>query len=162
MAANVEPRPHLHSPLSASSPSRALGRQAPPVSFKVLLSLSAVSWLFVTLTDVLYGYTMQINADQMFKAVVFINGNERVLQHVLLFPLLVACFGASLRIGWAPASHVLAQLLLGGTFSAISYYAMDLSEFLIWGSLMPRAVAALWTASFVTFFMTYCFGILLV
>jgi LytS/YehU family sensor histidine kinase len=39
---------------------------------------------------------------------------------------------------------------------------MDLSEFLIWGSLMPLAVGALWTASFVMFFMTYCFGIVLV
>jgi len=39
---------------------------------------------------------------------------------------------------------------------------MALSEFLIWGALMPRVVVALWTASFVMFFMTYCFGIVLV
>jgi hypothetical protein len=132
------------------------------VSFKALLSLAAGFWLFVTLTDVLYGYTMQINADQVFKAVVFVNGDERVLQHVLLFPILLACFAASLRTGWMPISRVLVQLLLGAIFSAISYSAMDLSEFLIWGRLMPRAVGALWTASFAMFFMTYCFGIVLI
>jgi sensor histidine kinase YesM len=98
----------------------------------------------------------------MFKAVVFVNSNERVLQHLLLFPILLACFAASLRIGWTPVTRVPVQIALGGLFAAISYFAMDLSEFLIWGTLMPRAVGALWTASFVMFFMTYCFGIVLV
>jgi Histidine kinase len=162
MAASVESSTRVLHPSSTPESSRASSKPTPQLSFKVLLSLSAGFWLFVTLTDVLYGYTMQINADQMFKAVVFINGNERVLQHVLLFPILLACFTASLRAGWAPITRVLAQLLLGGMFSAVSYYAMDLSEFLIWGTLMPRAVGALWTASFVMFFMTYCFGIVLV
>jgi two-component system LytT family sensor kinase len=132
------------------------------VSFKVLLMLAAAFWLFVTITDVLYGYSMQINADQVFKSVIFINSNERVLQHLLLFPILVLCFSVSLRIGWAPVNRVPVQLLLGGIFAALSYPAMALSEFLIWGSLMPRVVVALWTASFVMFFMTYCFGIVLV
>jgi sensor histidine kinase YesM len=139
-----------------------LKRPAPRVSFKVLLLLAAAFWLFVTLTDVLYGYTMQINADQVFKAVIFQNSNERVLQHLLLFPMLLACFAASLRIGWAPVARVPLQILLGGIFAALSYFAMELSEFLIWGALMPRAVGAVWTASFVMFFMTYCFGVVLV
>ena len=124
--------------------------------------LTATFWLFVTLTDVLYGYNMQINAGQIFKAVIFVNWNEVVLQHLLLFPILLLCFAASLRTGWTPVTHVPAQILLGGMFAALSYYAMELSEFLLWGVLMPRAAGALWTASFVTFFMTYCFGIVLV
>jgi sensor histidine kinase YesM len=132
------------------------------VSFKVLLLLAAAFWLFVTLTDVLYGYNMQINADQVFKAVIFVNSNERVLQHLLLFPILLICFAASLRTGWAPVTRVALQILLGGMFAALSYYAMELSEILLWGVLMPRASVALWTASFVTFFMTYSFGIVLV
>jgi hypothetical protein len=144
------------------TPSATLIRPAPRVSFKVLLLLASAFWLFVTLTNVLYGYTMQINAEQMFKAVVFVNSNERVLQHVLLFPILLVCFAASLRTGWAPVSRVLVQLLLGGTFAALSYYAGELSEFLIWRALMPKAVGAVWTASFVMFFMTYCFGIVFV
>jgi hypothetical protein len=132
------------------------------VPFKILLLLAVAFWLFVTLTDVLYGYTMQINAGQMFKAVVFVNWNERVLQHLLLFPILLGCFTASLRIGWKPLGRIPIQVLLGGIFAALSYSAQDLSEFLIWGTLMPRAVGALWTASFVMFFRTYCFGIVLV
>jgi hypothetical protein len=141
---------------------KAVGRQVPEVSFAVLLTLAAAFWLFVTLTDVLYGYTMQINADQVFKAVVFQNWSERILQHLLLFPILLVCFAMSLRIGWAPLTHLPAQIFLGGIFAALSYPAMELSEFFLWGALMPRAVGALWTASFVMFFMTYCFGVVLV
>ena len=162
MVASAESKPHL-SPASMTHNSRwTPSNPTPRVSFKILLLLTAGFWLFVTLTDVLYGYTMQINADQMFKAVVFVNSNERVLQHLLLFPILLACFAASLRIGWTRVAHIPMQLVLGGIFAGVSYFAMDLSEFLIWGSLMPRAVGALWTASFVMFFMTYCFGIVLV
>jgi two-component system LytT family sensor kinase len=162
MVASAESKPQLTSPSMTLKSRWTPDNLASQVSFTILLSLTAGFWLFVTLTDVLYGYTMQINADQMFKAVVFVNSNERVLQHLLLFPILLACFAASLRIGWTPVTRVPVQIALGGLFAAISYFAMDLSEFLIWGTLMPRAVGALWTASFVMFFMTYCFGIVLV
>jgi two-component system, LytTR family, sensor kinase len=162
MLASAESKPQLSSPSLTHRSRLSLDDPRPRVSFTILLSLTAGFWLFVTLTDVLYGYTMQINANQMFKAVVFVNSNERVLQHLLLFPILVACFAASLRIGWTPMARIPMQVVLGGLFAAISYYAMDLSEFLIWGTLMPRAVGAMWTASFVMFFMTYCFGIVLV
>ena len=76
--------------------------------------------------------------------------------------ILLLCFAASLRTGWAPVKRVLVQILLGGIFAALSYYAQELSETLLWGELMPREAGALWIASFVTFFMTYSFGVLLV
>jgi sensor histidine kinase YesM len=132
------------------------------MSFKILLLLTAAFWLFVTLTDVLYGYSMQVNAGKQFKVVLFVVWYERALQYLLLFPILLACFAASLRLGWAPAKRVLLQILLGGTFAALSYYAQELSETLLWGVLMPREAGAMWIASFVTFFMTYSFGALLV
>jgi two-component system, LytTR family, sensor kinase len=166
MVANLKSRSFLPGLSLSVAPSKSLTRAAagplPRVSFKVLFMLAGGFWLFVTFTDVLYGYSMQVNAEQVFKAVMFINSNERVLQHLLLFPILVLCFSLSLRIGWAPVNRVPVQILLGGVFAALSYPAMALSEFLIWGSLMPRVVVALWTASFVMFFMTYCFGIVLV
>lgn len=162
MVASAESKPHL-SPRSITHKSPwTLSNPTPRVSLTILLSLTAGFWLFVTLTDVLYGYTMQINADQVFKAVIFQNWSERVLQHLLLFPILLVCFAASLRIGWIPVARIPVQIGLGGIFAALSYYAMELSEFLLWGALMPRAVGAVWTASFVMFFMTYCFGIVLV
>lgn len=136
--------------------------QLPRVPFRVLLLLTAAFWLFVTLTDVLYGYSMQVNADKEFKVVLFVVWYERALQHLLLFPVLFVCFAASLRAGWAPVKRVLVQIVLGGIFAALSYYAQELSETLLWGVLMPREAGALWTASFVTFFMTYSFGVLLV
>ena len=166
MVANLKSRSFLPGLSLSVGPSKSLTRAAagplPRVSFKVLFMLAGGFWLFVTFTDVLYGYSMQVNAEQVFKAVMFINSNERVLQHLLLFPILVLCFSLSLRIGWAPVNRVPLQILLGGIFAALSYPAMALSEFLIWGALMPRVVVALWTASFVMFFMTYCFGIVLV
>jgi hypothetical protein len=148
---------------SSKTRKSAAQTQLPRVPFRVLLSLAAAFWLFVTLTDVSYGYIMQINADQRYKALLFIPWYSRVLQHVLLFPILLACFAASLRIGWAPAQRVPLQILLGGVFAALSYYAVLLAETLIWGSAMPRqSFGALWSASFVMFFMTYSFGIVLV
>ena len=147
---------------SSTTVKKAARSQLPRVSFKVLLLLTAVFWLFVTLTDLLYGYGMQLNAAKRFKVVMFVVWYERALQYVLLFPILLACFAASLRIGWAPVQRVLAQILLGGMFAALSYYAQELSEKLFFGVLMPRAAGALWIASFVTFFMTYSFGVLLV
>jgi two-component system LytT family sensor kinase len=149
--------------LSPSATVKTTARtQLPQVSFKILLLLTAAFWLFVTLTDVLYGYNMQINAGKQFKVVLFVVWYEDALQHLLLFPVLFVCFAASLRTGWAPAKRVLVQILLGGTFAALSYYAQEFSETLLWGRLMPREAGALWIASFVTFFMTYSFGVLLV
>jgi two-component system LytT family sensor kinase len=148
------------SPVMQKSAARA---QLPRVPFRVLLLLAATFWLFVALTNVLYGYSMQINADQRYKAVLFIPWYVRVLQHLLLFPLLFTCFAASLRIGWVSAKRVPAQILLGGMFAALSYHAVLLAETLIWGAPMPRqSLGALWSASFVMFFMTYSFGIVLV
>jgi Histidine kinase len=146
----------------STTPKTAARTQLPRVSFKVLFLLTAAFWLFVTLTDVLYGYTMQVNAGKRFKVVLFIVWYERALQYLLLFPILLVCFAASLRTGWAPVQRVLVQILLGGMFAALSYYAQELSETLLFGVLMPRAAGALWIASFVTFFMTYSFGVLLV
>jgi two-component system LytT family sensor kinase len=166
MVANIKSRSFLPGLSLTVAPSKSLAKATvdllPRVSFKVLVMLTGGFWLFVTFTDVLYGYSMQVNAEQVFKAVMFINSNERVLQHLLLFPILVLCFSLSLRIGWTPINRAPVQILLGGIFAALSYPAMALSEFLIWGSLMPRVVVALWTASFVMFFMTYCFGVVLV
>jgi hypothetical protein len=166
MAANIKSGFSLPPTLIALSPSStaksAARIQLPRVSFKVLLLLTAAFWLFVTLTDVLYGYSMQVNAGKRFKVVLFVVWYEDALQHLLLFPILLLCFAASLRTGWAPVKRVLVQILLGGIFAALSYYAQELSETLLWGELMPREAGALWIASFVTFFMTYSFGVLLV
>lgn len=155
----------LPSSIAQTPPStlkRAARSQLPRVSFRVLLLLTSAFWLFVTLTDVLYSYTMQLNADKEFKVVLFIVWYERALQYLLLFPIILACFAASLRIGWTPVKRMFVQIVLGGVFAALSYYAQELSERLLWGALMPRQVGALWVASFVTFFMTYSFGVLLI
>jgi hypothetical protein len=147
---------------SSSTAIKAARTRLPRVSFKVLLILTAAFWLFATLTDILYGYGMQVNAAKRFKVVLFVVWYEDALQHLLLFPILLLCFAASLRTGWAPVQRVLLQILLAGIFAALSYYAQELSETLLWGALMPRDVGGLWVASFVTFFMTYSFGVLLV
>lgn len=166
MVANFKSGASLLPASMVIEPSRPLKRaaqtQLPRVPFKILLLLAAAFWLFVALTDVLYTYNMQVNAAIQFKVVMYIVWYERALQYLLLFPLLLLCFSASLRTGWARPNRMLTQILLGSIFAALSYYAQELSEKMIWGALMPRAVGAVWIASFVTFFMTYSFGVLLV
>src|SRR6202789_4735692 len=165
MAANVKSDFSL--PRSSITPaSTTLNRAArthPRVSYGVLALLAAAFWLFVTLTDVLYVYSMQIYAFKVVRDELCVRWYEVVLQHILLFPMLFVCLAASLRMGWAPIRRVLCQIMLGGMFAALSYYVMELSEWLFFGVLMPRkSVGAQWTASFVTFFMTYSFGVILV
>src|ERR1700721_4901394 len=98
----------------ASTTLNRAARTHPRVSYGVLALLAAAFWLFVTLTDVLYGYSMQIYAFKVVRDELFVRWYEVVLQHILLFPILFVCLAASLRLGWAPIRGGWGQILLGG------------------------------------------------
>ncbi len=55
-------------------------------------------WLYVTLSDVLYAYSMRIGLTQGAVAPMFVTWDARVLQHLLLLPCLLVSFWASLRV----------------------------------------------------------------
>jgi Histidine kinase len=149
--------------------------KSPQVRLPALLLISTGFWLFVTLSNVLYAHSMQVNADQMANTVLWAPWDVRVLQHLTLFPLLFACFAVSLRAGWKSLRCLPLQVLLGIAFASLSYFAMTLSESIyssasaryfgvhvVLPSLSRESFGALWTASFSMFFMTYCFGVALV
>jgi len=96
------------------------------------------------------------------------------LQHVLLLPMLLVSFWASLKVQWRPILVALPlQLILGAVFSAMAYPVMILSHLIMDAepSRMTEPMAhsggdhlsvTLWLASFVSFLPSYGFGLALV
>jgi hypothetical protein len=102
--------------------------------------------------------------------------DARLMQHVLLLPVLLVSFWASLKIQWRPLLAALPlQLILGVVFAAIAYPAMLVSQLTLgeddWHEMIvahgPNAAVdpsflSLWLASFVSFLPTYGFGLALI
>ncbi len=134
-------------------------------------------WLYVTLSNVLYAYGMRVGIARATDVQVFAPWDARVLQHLLLLPVVMVSFWASLRVQWRPLMiAVPLQLVLGTAFAAIAYPAMLVSE-LILGHVDMRVHAmmhaggpfvlepsdfSLWLASFISFIPAYGFGLALV
>jgi hypothetical protein len=140
---------------------------------RALLLITTLFWFYVTLSNVLYARSLQADVAQVSDVIVFGPWGQRVLQHLLLFPLLLGCYWASLRIGWTSTWRALAQVALGVTFASVTFWAMVLAIVLFSNSplqLQTVAVAdqhtesmgALWLASFTNFFLSYGFGLALV
>jgi Histidine kinase len=140
------------------------------IPLRTLFLLTGIFWVYVTLSNVLYAHSMQINVTQVSHTVLFAPWEIRVLQHALLLPVLFTCFWASIRAGWAPLRGLPVQIALGAGFSSLPYFALQASEAIFMRLNPPpippmqgnEALGALWTASFTNFFLTYSFGIALV
>ena len=142
---------------------------------RTLVLVSALFWVYVTLSNVLYAHNMQANATQVANVMLFAPWSMRVLQHLLLFPVLLGCFWTSLRVGWTPTRGVPIQVALGLGFAALSFQVMEFAIAIImhifpppvdpgWAvSAQPQeAYGALWTASMANFLLTYSFGVALI
>lgn len=136
---------------------------------RTLLSVTALFWLYVTVSDVLYAQSLQIEVAKAGGAAVFGPWQQRVLQHALLFPLLLGCYWLALRVGWSGLWRAAVQVLLGAAFATLSFWAMVAAILLIarvapapGGDGHPESIAALWFASFVAFLLSYGFGLALV
>ncbi|MFC5490715.1 sensor histidine kinase [Dokdonella soli] len=148
---------------------RQVGRAA-HVSMRTLVLITTLFWSYVTLSNVLYAHSLQADVARISDLIVFAPWGQRVLQHVLLFPALLGCYWASLRIGWTPTWRVLAQSTLGVAFAALTFWAMVLViELLRLLQLQtaaagqpPESIGVLWIASFTNFFLSYGFGLTLV
>ena len=144
-----------------------------PIALRTLLMISGLFWVYVTLSNVLYANNMQFNA-ALYHADLFAPWEVRVVQHVLLLPLLLVCYWASSRAGWGMLRGLPLQLLLAVIFAVLCYPAMNLAVHLCtWAfkghwqdpAMTPEpsgAEQAYWTASSVSFFLTYGFGVALV
>jgi hypothetical protein len=143
------------------------------------LLIVTVFWAFVAASNVLYADSMQASLAALHVAHFFAGWQARLLQHLFLYPLLLAAAWGSLRIGWRPMGRCLApQLLMGGVFAAAASPALWLGEWLqmsgaghpqhTWASAagvmheMPGPQWPIWLASATTFLLTYGFAIALV
>jgi hypothetical protein len=136
-------------------------------------------WAYVAASNVLYAHSMQESLAAMHVANFFAGWEARLLQHLFLYPLLLAAIWAALRIGWQPFWRCLpAQLLMAGAFAAAASPALWLGESLTqshpshheetWASAtgvmhqMPGSELPVWLASATTFLLTYGFAVALV
>lgn len=136
-------------------------------------------WLYVALSNVLYANSMQAMLTTVRAEHVFARWDARLLQHLLLYPFLLASVWASLRVGWQPiARAVPVQLACALAFAVLAQPALGLAETLVsdmpWSHLPAHAEKdglaglvsgtgiPLWLASITSFLLTYGFGLALV
>jgi hypothetical protein len=137
-------------------------------------------WAYVAVSNVLYANSMQASLTALHVAHFFAAWQARLIQHLVLYPALLACVWASLRIGWQPLRRRLPlQLLLGAAFAISANPALTAGEWLLgettsmhrhvssggfsggmgafWSSELP-----IWLASATNFLLTYGFALALV
>ncbi|MEP6549239.1 MAG: histidine kinase [Gammaproteobacteria bacterium] len=154
------------------SPARRFAGGLTPRQF---MGIACLFWVYVTLSNILYAYSMRTGMARMTNFSLFAAWDARLLQHALLLPVLLVSFWASLRIQWRPLFVALPlQLILGAVFAALAYPAMIVSQMLLGTSdLQDHAMhvsdpwldpffISLWVASFVSFLPTYGFGLALI
>ena len=139
------------------------------IDWVTLLSVLTVFWCYVAVSNVLYADNMQATLTQPH---VFAGWLPRILQHLLLYPFLVACVWTSLRVGWQQRwRSVPIQLALALFFSILAKPALGLGEWLAssdadsmkhekWGGMIDALPG--WLASATSFLLTYGFGLALI
>jgi two-component system, LytTR family, sensor kinase len=146
------------------------------IAFWPLLAVLTTFWIYVTLSNVLYATSMQASFASMSPGRFFAPWDERVLQHVFLYPILVVCILGSLRVGWTPMWRTVPlQIALGLLFSFLASPAMVLSGLMIgsldgwrhsehhtWSDFVKGPDSAMWLASATNFELTYGFCLALV
>ena len=150
-------------------------RCASGLSRHQFITLVCLFWAYVTVSNVLYAYGMRTGIAKVTDLALFAPWNARVAQHLLLLPLVIISYQASLRIQWRPLlTAVPLQLVLCLVFAALAYPAMIVSEYVMVDPASHQAdihggnpfndpmIMSLWLASFVSFIPTYGFGLALV
>jgi hypothetical protein len=155
---------------------RAPHRHLGGLSARQFVGMVCLFWLYVVLSNVLYAYSMRTGLARVTDAPLFAAWDARVMQHVLLLPLLLISFWASLRVQWRPLWLALPlQAILACAFAALAYPAMLLAQLIIDGpdgyehgashagnALGDPYFLSLWLASLVNFLPAYGFGLALI
>ncbi len=175
----VTPDHPLVGPFEAFSSDLAANLRRPVAAgLKVwpLLSVLTTFWVYVAISNVLYAHSMQATISSQTPGHYFAPWDQRVVQHLLLYPILVGCIWASLRIGWQPSWRAIpAQLGLAVFFAALASPLLDVSAMLLHSAewkeehagpmhapmMMPDSYAS-WIASGVSFLLTYGFALALI
>ncbi|MGC8518525.1 MAG: sensor histidine kinase [Steroidobacteraceae bacterium] len=138
------------------------------------LALVSVFWVYVTGVDLLQTTSTQAALSAMRVQTVFAPWGPQLLEHLLLYPILLGCLWGSQRLGWRPyARRVPGQLALGLGFSALAAPSLLLGELctgdvaaaphVAVASLWRAAEleAALWLSSVTRFLLAYAFALAL-
>jgi two-component system, LytTR family, sensor kinase len=159
--------------LSAFWPSAVPVARGEPRSFpcRSVIALGSLFWAYVTLLDIVSADAMIIVLRERGGALVFLPWQQRLLQHVLLLPVLLGCYCLALRIGWKPLGRRLPQqpaLALG--FSLLVEWAMLAGEWLLhvaFGTyadmfgLFTEGDWAIWVSTTAMGLLAYGFGLAL-
>ena len=154
----------------------AARRFAGALSLRQFLAINCLFWLYVTVSNLLYGYSMRIGVSHLTTVPLFASWEVRLTQHLLLLPIVLVSYWASLRIQWRPLPvAVPLQLILGIVFAAMAYPAMIVGELTVGGDSwheyamghpsspwVDPSFISLWVASFASFLPAYGFGLALV
>jgi len=155
-------------------------RMAPRI--RPTLLIVTAFWAYCAASNVIYAHSMQESLSAMHMKDFFAGWEARLLQHLFLYPLLVAGVFGSLRIGWQSLGRRLLQVLMGAAFAAAASPALWVGKWLMtdssppyhshyhenWASAagvmhqMPGSEVPVWLASATTFLLTYGFAIALV
>ena len=140
------------------------------------LVILTVFWVYVACSNVLYASSMQASIAQSGGKHMFAPYCARLLQHLFLYPVLLGCVWASLRIGWVSMWRTLpAQLSLALVFAALAQPAMGVAEMFSGDPEMREHAMQMgtlafwnlddlpiWLATTTTFLLTYGFALTLV
>jgi hypothetical protein len=162
--------------MGAKDIDRAPHRHLGGLSARQFVGMVCLFWLYVVLSNVLYAYSMRTGLARVTNAPLYAAWDARVMQHVLLLPLLLISYWASLRVQWRPLWLALPlQAILAFAFAALAYPAMLLAQLIIDGperyehgvshassAWMDPYFLSLWLASLVNFLPAYGFGLALI
>lgn len=130
-------------------------------------------WAYVAASNVLYANSMQANLTALHVAHFFAGWQPRLLQHLILYPVLLVCVRTSLRIGWQPLWRRLPlQILMALAFAMAASPALVLGEMILGDHVMHFGTSAglsamtlewlTWVATGTEFLLAYGFALALV
>jgi hypothetical protein len=154
-------------------------RTAADSSFWPPLAVLTVFWIYVALSNILYASTMGQSLRSVNVTHFFAPWDARLLQHALLYPILVLCVWGSLRLGWQPLWRRLPlQLLLAAGFAVLASPALAIGEAVMgewqgdahamhehwssWSAFLSGPTLPTWAASATSTLVTYGFGLALI
>jgi hypothetical protein len=179
MNRNESPPPGSSSALRAWLSRVANGASGLGSGIRPPLLIVTAFWVYVALSDAVYANSMRWIVGVMLGRHLFAPWTARLVQHLLLYPVLLGCLWASLLLGWRPILRRLPlQVMFAACFAALGYPAMELALWLMGGSpaiLLPRAAFAsdlayqamfhiqmhVWIGTATSFFLTYGFALAL-
>ena len=142
------------------------------LSRRGVLTLASLFWAYVTLTDIVYHEGMRIELSEMSNVMLFFPWQHRLMQHVLMLPVLLLCYSTAVRLGWRPAGRrVPQQLALALGFSLLMFWMMLVGAWILHAvvgtyaapfGIFTKGDWAVWLSSTATALLAYGFGLVLI